>query len=146
VNPVISGTSTNSFGILRHRDEGPYCKNMSFRTWRFLVVESDRAIGAKIIGVSRLGGMPALHSIHPPARDYLSLSIQHEINLFCHFVMMGKIRPARREVHQEKVSDGIGRVDPVAHPRVRSDQKFVQDGLRMTVHRLFLQFAKVSHH
>src|SRR6516162_7764653 len=65
----------HSLGILGHRDEGPHCKNMSLRPWRILVVEADRAIGAKIIGVSRLGRTQALNSIRTPACSYLSLSI-----------------------------------------------------------------------
>src|SRR6516225_4071785 len=65
----------NSLGILGHRDEGPHGKNMSLRPWGILVVEADRAIGAKIIGVSRLGRTQALNSIRTPACSYLSLSI-----------------------------------------------------------------------
>src|SRR5207244_7815556 len=99
---------------------------MSLRTGRILVVEADRAIGAKIIGVSRLGRMQALNSIHPPACSDLSLSVQHEINLFCHFLMMRKVGPARREVHQEKFGDAIGGVDQMTHTSVRSDERLIR--------------------
>src|SRR5207249_10486138 len=96
---------------------------MSLRTGRILVVEADRAIGATIIGVSRRGRMQALNSINPPACSHLSLSVQHEINLFCHFVMMRKVGPARLEVDQEKVGDGTGGADPVTQARVRHGEK-----------------------
>src|SRR5256884_6719841 len=54
------------------------------------------------------------------------------------------VGPARLEVHQEKVGDGIGGVDPVTHARVRPDEKLILHRLRMTLHCLFLQFAKRS--
>src|SRR5437016_14596004 len=116
---------------------------MSLRTGRILVVEADRAIGAKIIGVSRLGRMQALNSIHPPACSYVSLCVQHEINLFCHFVMMRRVGPSRLKDHQEKVSDGIGGVDTVTHTRVQPDEKLILSRLRMTLRCLYLQFAKI---
>src|SRR5206468_10674661 len=118
---------------------------MSLRTGRILVVEADRAIGAKIIGVSRLGRMQALNSIHPPACSYLSLSVQHEINLFCHFVMMRKVGPARLEVHQEKVGDGIGGVDPVTHARVRPDEKLILHRLDRKSTRLNSSHDQISY-
>src|SRR5271169_4032981 len=130
-----------SIRILRQRDKGPYCKNMSLRTRRVLIVEADRTIGPKIISVSRLSRMQAFNSVHPTARGHLSRSIQHEINLFCHLVMVRKICATGREVHQEKIGDGVSRVEAVACGGTRPDQKLVEHGRRMTFYRLFLQFG-----
>jgi hypothetical protein len=117
--------------MLRQRDESPYRKNMSLRPRNVLVVEADRAIGAKIISVSRLDGMKAFNSVRPTARGHLSLSIKNEINLFRHFMMMGKIRATTLEIHQEEISDGVGCVDTVACSRAWPDQKLVEHGLRL---------------
>jgi hypothetical protein len=62
---------------LRQRDKCSYRKNVGLRSGLILVVKADRAIGAKIVGVSRFGRMPTLDSVHPPASDDLSLSIHH---------------------------------------------------------------------
>src|SRR5580692_6411199 len=112
---------------------------MSIRTRLILVVEADRAIRTKIIGVSRFGRMQALNSVHSPTSGHLSLSIQDEINFFCGFVVVRKICTRGREVHQEKVGDSVGRIDTVACSRTGSDQKLVEDRLRMALYRLLFQ-------
>src|SRR6516165_8050590 len=111
---------------------------MSLRRRSLLVIETDRAVLAKIIGVSRFGLMQAFYSVHSAARRHLAFAVEYEVNLFRGFMMVRSVCTAWRKIHQEKVCHRVGRVNPVSRRRSRSNQKLVKHGRRMASHGLFL--------
>src|SRR5215470_8853427 len=108
VAPTLSATAEPwLFFRLGYRHPRTYRQDMCLGSRFIRVIEPNRAIRAEVIGVARLGKMTALDAVHSPSRNHLTLAINHQIDFFCTFVMVGEIRAPRRKVHPEEADDDM---------------------------------------
>ncbi len=112
-------------GIFGEWDVGADGQDVGFGCGSFLVVETYGAVLAKIVGVACFSVVQTFDSIHATASGHLSLAIEHQINFFSDFVMVGKICAARRKIHEEKIGDIISGVDAIARGSVRAYEQLV---------------------
>src|SRR5215469_2845677 len=99
--------------VFRKLNSRSYGQNMRLGSRLVLVIEADRAVGAKVISVSGLGGMAALDAVHSATGHHFTVAVDNQIDLFGGFMMMRKIGAARRKVHPEEAHDDIGLIDGI---------------------------------
>lgn len=89
--------------LIRWRNARAYGQDVGGGAGFVLVVEPDGAIGAKIVSVSRCGGITSLDAIRSSAGHYLSTSVHNQIDFFGSLVMMREVSASGHEVHPEKL-------------------------------------------
>src|SRR5438046_10063505 len=72
-----------------------------------LVVEAHGAVGTEVISVSHFGRITAFDTVLPTTGHHLASPVENQIDFFCRFVMMRKIRASRRKVLPEKAGHEV---------------------------------------
>src|SRR4051812_35842907 len=124
---------TESIFIFRQRYLHAHGQDMRLRTRLILVVETHRAVLAKVVSVPRFCWMAALNAVHSAACYHLALSIKNHISLFRCLMMMRGICASQSKIHQKEVNYNVSLIDRVALPGAWTDQEFVENRSGMTL-------------
>jgi len=136
-------TGQNSILIFPKGKPGAHGQDVCRRAGLRAVVKADGAIQAEEIRIAGSGRVKALDAVCPASGNDLTMAVQNKINLLGRFMVVWGVRAPRCKIHQKQTGDHVSRGDFVSRALPITDQKFVEDGGRVSFDRLFLDLIHV---
>jgi len=90
-------------------------------------LESRPCSWAKIVGVSRFGGMAAFDPIHSAASDHFALAVYYQIDFFCCRDDGEASCASGSKSIQKKTCPSVGFINQIPLPELRPTRSFVQN-------------------
>jgi hypothetical protein len=89
------------------------------------IVETNCGIQAEEVGIAGFAGVETFDTVFSSAGHNVSVPIEDQVNFFSRVVMVRKVCPARRELHQKQAGDNDAAIDPVSGALFASEKQTV---------------------